>query len=412
MRIRHALLAATLTTVLTACGSALTGTALPGETDTRALDTGSYPVEPLNAHDDDPVLAFHERYEVAALRLAEFVISPSTIDPQMKYGTDASVAWGSVLPFSMGMHDGMDAIAEKHKMLFGFESGGASADKSIYSSFDWPAKQPDNKFTANTTVIQFPDAQRATAAAQEFYDLDFGIQQGKNQPVSLPAHPSARAHWHPDSPFVRVFLPHGSYVIALLLSVASPDLAALTERSESALTQQIQALPATTPLTAEQILALPWDPDHVLMRTLNPDRSTKPDSSGGTYILVGKHGAVHFADGRVLPSEGGHVDKQLTRMEAQQVGITNAAMVVRTPSDDIAGRAVSEKLFPWQVKLDADSAPKVPNSTCVENRRADAVKRFSCLLAYKQYVGIVSSNQLLDAHQRAAAQYALFANSR
>ncbi|MFD6106818.1 hypothetical protein ACFWFQ_29620, partial [Nocardia salmonicida] len=92
--------------------------------------------------------------------------------------------------------------------------------------------------------------------------------------------------------------------------------------------------------------------------------------------------------------------------------ITNAAMVIRTPSDDIAGRAVSEKLVPWQVKLDADPAPKVPNSTCVENRRADAVKRFSCLLAYKQYVGIVSSNQLLDAHQRAAAQYALFANSR
>ncbi|MFD3507632.1 hypothetical protein [Nocardia sp. NPDC058666] len=412
MRIRHALLAATLTTVLTACGSAMTGTALPGETDIRALDTGSYPVEPLNAHDDDPVLPFSERYEVAALRLAEYVIDPSTIDPQMKYGTDAGTAWSTVVPYSMGMHDGMDAVAEKHTMLFGFESGSASVDKSIYSAFDWPSKQPDNKFTANITVLQFPDAARAAAAAQEFYDVDFGIQQGKSQQVALSVHPTAHAHWHPDSPFLRVFMPHGSYVIAVLLSVDSPDLAALTERTESALTKQIQALTATAPLTQEQILALPWDPDHVLMRTLNPDKSTSPDAAGGGYILTGKQGAVHFGTGGVLPSDRGYVDKQLTRMEAQQVGITNAAMVIRTPSADIADRALTEKLFPWPVRLDTDPAPKVPDTVCVENRRSEAVERFSCLVAYKQYVGIVSSDQLLDVHQRAAAQYALFANTR
>ncbi|MFC6009658.1 DUF7373 family lipoprotein [Nocardia lasii] len=406
------MLAATLIAALTACGSTVTGTALPGETDTRALDSGSYPVEPLNAHDDDPVLAFHERYEVAALRLADYVINPSQIDPQLKYGLDAGVTWGTIVPSSMGSYGAMGDAAAKHKMLFGFHSAAASAERSIYDTFDWPRKEPQSKFTADLTVLQFPDAAHADAAAQEFYDIDFAAQHGANQPVALSTYPGAHAHWRPDSPFLRVFLPHDSYVIALLVSVESPDLPALTTRAESAFTTQIQALTATTPLTEEQVLALPWDPDHVLMRTLNPDQSTNPDAVGGSYILTGKHGAVHFANRRVLPSDRAYVDQQLTRMEADQVAFTTAAIVIRTPSTDIADRAVTEKLFPWQVRLDADPAPGVPDTTCVENRRSDSVKRFSCLLAYNQYVGIVSSNQLLDAHQRAAAQYALFANTR
>ena len=56
--------------------------------------------------------------------------------------------------------------------------------------------------------------------------------------------------------------------------------------------------------------------------------------------------------------------------------------------------------------------PNLTGATCVENKQLAAKKRFSCILAYKQYVGIVSSEQLLDAQQRAAAQYAVFANSR
>ncbi|WP_410873778.1 hypothetical protein [Nocardia sp. A7] len=409
MRIRYAILAAAVAAVLTACSSALSGTPVPGETDIRALDTGSYPIEPLNAHDDDPVLPFYEMYEVAALRLADYVISPGDISSELIYGTSAATAWRSVVPSWLGR--GAGDIAVRHKLLYGFEVGGASIDKSI-TSFDWPSKDPSNKFTGNTVVLQFPDSQRATAAAEELYDADFGLQEGRNQPVTLPAHPNARAHWRPDSPFLRTFMPHGSYVIGLLLSVPTPDRTALTTLAESAYTKQIEALSRTTPLTEEEVITLPWDADHLLMRTLNPDQSTKPDSVGTGYLRTGKPGALHYAAGRLLPRDRAYVDKQLTAMNAEQIAIAAGTIVIRTPDPESADRAVSEKLFPWQVRLGADPAPKVPDTTCVENRPTDSVKRFSCLLAYNEYVGIVSSSQLLDAHQRAAAQYAIFANTR
>lgn len=409
MRVRHALLAATLATLLTACGSAVTGTPLPGETDIRALDTGSYPTEPLNAHDDDPVPPFYEMYEVAALRLADYVISPGTISSELIYGTSADTAWRSVMPSWLGQDAG-DIVVE-HKVLYGFEAGGASVDMNVTQS-TWPSKNPAAKFTGNTIVLQFPDSARADAAARALYDADFGAQEGRTQPVALPAHPGARAHWRPDSPFLRTFMPHGPYVIAFLLSVPTPDRPALTTLAESAYTKQIDALAKTTPLTAEEVMTLPWDNDHLLMRALNPDQSTKPDSVGTGYLRTGKPGALNYAAGRLLPSDRAYVDKQLTAMNAEQIGISAGTLVIRTPDPESADRAVSEKLFPWQVKLDADPAPKVPDTTCVENRRADSVKRFSCILAYKEYVGIVSSNQLLDVHQRAAAQYAVFANTR
>ncbi len=409
MRTRHALMAAAMATMLTACGSALTGTPAPGETDIRALDTGSYPTEPLNAHDDDPVPPFYEMYEVAALRLADHVISPGAITSELIYGTSAGTAWGSVMPSWLGKD--ADGIVDKHKVLYGFEAGGASIDKTITSS-NWPSKDPAAKFTGNTIVLQFPDSERANTAAQELYDTDFGTQESRTQPVTLPAYPGARAHWRPDSPFLRTFMPHGPYVIALLLSVPSPDLPALTTLAESAYTKQIDALSKTTPLTAEAVMTLPWDTDHLLMRALNPDQSTKPDSVGTGYLRTGKPGALHYAAGRLLPRDRAYVDKQLTAMNAEQIAISAGTLVIRTPDPESADRAVAEKLFPWQVKLDAEPAPKVPDTTCVENRRADPVKRFSCILAYREYVGIVSSNQLLDVHQRAAAQYALFANTR
>ncbi|MFD4460721.1 hypothetical protein [Nocardia sp. NPDC058480] len=410
MRIRYALLAATLTTVLTACGSTLAGQALPGELDVRTLDVGSYPTEPLNAHDDDPVPPFYEMYEVAAMRIADYVINSGEIDAQMIYGKRATTLSAGLMPSALGDEPTMSDIAKKHKMLYGFESSGAAKDSLVTTSGDWPTKKADNRLTATTMVMQFPDVDRAAAAAKEFYDADFGRQEGRNQPVALPAHPAALSHWRPDSPFLRTVLPHGPYVIAFLLSVPTPDQQELAALASNAYTEQIEALAKTTPLTDEQVMALPWDPDHLLMRTLNPDQLAGPDGSG-YYVVTGKHGILHYS-GDQLPTDRHYVDEQLTKMSAQQVALVWRSIAIRTPDEQTARRAVTEKMFPWKAEGEAASPPNLPDSACVENKRPSAYKRFSCILAYNEYVGIVSGNQLLDAHQRAAAQYALFANSR
>ncbi|MGY0503309.1 DUF7373 family lipoprotein [Nocardia sp. FBN12] len=408
MRIRYALIAA-LTTVLTACGSSLSGQALPGEIDVRTLDVGAYPTEPLNAHDDDPVPAFYSMYDVAAMRIADYVINSRDIDAQMVYGKRGTTFSAGVMPSEMGDENAMSVVSKKHKMLYGFESSGAAKDSRVETYGDWPTKKAENRLTATTVVMQFPDADRAAAAAKEFYDTDFGATQGRNQPVAVPGHPAALSHWRPDSPFLRTVLPHGPYVIAFLLSVPTPDQQALATLAASAYTEQIEALAKTTPLTDEQVMTLPFDPDHLLMRTLNPDQLANPEGAG-YYLVTGKHGILHYA-GDQLPTDRHYIDEQLTKMSAQQVALSWGSIGIRTPDEQTARRAVNEKMFPWQVEAEAAAPPNLPDSACIENKRPGASKRFSCIVAYNEYVGIVSGNQLLDAHQRAAAQYALFANS-
>ncbi|MFJ2834983.1 hypothetical protein ACIO52_06415 [Nocardia sp. NPDC087230] len=403
------LIAALLTAVLTACGATVSGTGVPGEIDVRTLDVGAYPVEPPNAHDDDPIPAFYEMYKLAAMRIADYAITAYDIDPQMIYGNRADADNARLLPAELGNQTAMSAIAQKHKMLYGFHSSGASKDLSVSTSDIWPTKKDSNRLTATTMILQFPDGERATAAAKEFHDADFAAQEGRNQPVSLPKYPAAHAQWRPDAPFVRVVLPQGPYVIAFLLSVATPDLPALTALAESALTKQIESLAQTTPLTDEQLMTLPWDPDHLLMRTLNPDELTSPESS--SFLVTGAHGILHYSGGP-LPDHRQYIEQQLTKMNAQQVALSWGSIGIRTPDAETARRAVSEKLFLWPTATDVAPPPNLTDATCVENKQLAAKKRFSCLLAYKQYVGIVSSEQLLDAQQRAAAQYAVFANSR
>lgn len=409
MRIRYALITASAM-VLTACGSTLSGQALPAEIDVRTLDVGSYPTEPINAHDDDPVPDFYMMDEVAAMRIADYVINSRDIDAQMVYGKRGRTVSAGVMPRALGEDAAMSDIAKKHKMLYGFESNGAAKDSRVETDGDWPTKKADNQVTATTMVLQFPDADRAAAAAKEFYDVDFGMQEGRNQAVEVPGHPAALSHWRPDAPFLRTVLPHGPYVIAFLLSVATPDQQALTTLASHAHTEQIAALAKTAPLTDEQVMTLPWDPDHLLMRTLNPDQQARP-SGDGYYVLTGKHGILHYA-GDQLPTDRRYIDEQLTKMGAQQVALSWGSIGIRTPDEQTARRAVTEEMFLWQVEAEAEAPPNVPDAACAENKRPGASKRFSCILAYDEYVGIVSASQLLDVHQRAAAQYALFANSR
>src|SRR5690606_36763108 len=111
-RLATALVATVLTTVLAACGSTVAGSALPAETDFRTLDTGSYPTEPINAHDDDPVLPFYEMYEVAAMRIADYVITAHDIDPQMGFGKRARTASAGVMPWALGDDTVMSGIAK------------------------------------------------------------------------------------------------------------------------------------------------------------------------------------------------------------------------------------------------------------------------------------------------------------
>ncbi|WP_433661756.1 DUF7373 family lipoprotein [Nocardia sp. CA-128927] len=398
--------AALLATVVTACGSTMSGTSQPAEIDIRKLDTGSYPTEPLNAHDDDYQPDFITMPHIAAMRLSDYVLPAFEIDPSLKYGQLPAEISRGLPPSELGDEGAMKAVAARNKLLFGFRTTGFDQKTSIIAA-DWPRKTTQRATTISTMVMQFPDAARAATAATEFYDADLGANREQNQPVPLPKYNAAHAHWRPGTPFLRTTLAHGPYVVAFLVSTREPDLTALTALAEKSYDAQLPVLDQLKPLTDEELFQLPWDTDHLLSRALNPNKFERP--AVGSQALYNLRGVIQYADDLSIAKQ------RFSAMNADRFAVSDGTIVVRTPDSAAAKKIVAERLTPAPVARDADAPPNVPDSICIENKRDDFdfdMKRFTCVVAYRQYAGFVTGNQLLDVQQRAAAQYAIFANSR
>lgn len=76
--------------------------------------------------------------------------------------------------------------------------------------------------------------------------------------------------------------------------------------------------------------------------------------------------------------------------------------------------AILDPAYPSRV----DAPPKVPDTRCgeapavnVDGYSGSDVKRYRRAIRYRHYVATVDSDQFTDVYQRAAAQYALMANS-
>lgn len=414
MATKNAVLGALITAavLVSGCGGAVSPTALPAEVDVRTLDVGPYPTEPSNAHDDDYVPDYSGRQRIAAARLANSVVSAYEIDSAMKYGRSATLFGATWAPDDLGERTANEAIIKRHKMVYGFETHG-SDDTSYVSTYpDWPRRlesKPKQMYAA-TMVLQFPNAEQATAAAAEFYEADFARYREQNQPITLPKHPAARAHWQPGNGFARTTLAHGPYVVAFLLATTEADPNALAALADRAYELQLPLLDKLTPLSPDEVWDLPWDPDHVLKRVLNPDKAAlRPDYND--FYVTGKRGLIQFADNRELATD------RLGAMNVIDFAVLGDTMVARAADSAAAEMIVTDRITPTPVAGEAAAPANVPHSACVENKVDSKLggsnsRRFTCLVAYREYVGFVHSAQLVDAHQQAAAQYAVFANTR
>lgn len=392
-------IAAALTT--SGCGST-NGTATAGELDVRILDVGSYaaataPLEMRYDYHNDLTGATN----LAVMRLSDHVVTGSDIDPLIKFGT------GSI-PI-MDAEKATDVLAnvnkpvlERNRMQFGFAS--SSTDKEADKS---GKAVPGSTFTT-VTVMQFPDDETAKRAATEIEETDFAVAADKNERVPLSKYPAAHTHWRPGVATIGSTLAYGRYVINLYLGTPEADLGALTTLTEKVYAAQLPLLDQIPALSPTEMLFLPDDPDQMLRRTLNPDAFGAPNVGQQAALTV--RGFLH----KVGPQ--GHWktvlgDAGVDRFSLS-IAMSSANMLFRARDDESAGNLIGQILsrsFP-----EPAAPPAVlPNAICGENPNADyKSKRFRCAVVYRQYVATLESDQLADAHQRAAAQYALLANSQ
>ncbi|WP_330183318.1 hypothetical protein OHB26_06490 [Nocardia sp. NBC_01503] len=401
MRTRGIRGAALLLALFTAagCGSGIGGTAQPAEIDVRTLDVGKYSTAPLE-----------ERYtyypdlgmglNLAAMRLADHVATGPEIDAKLGYGTGMK----AFLHSDGGTNLAKTAlpVLDANGMLFGVSASNAEKPRGKNG------KIPENITFTALTVIQFPDGAAATKAAAELDAADFAFAADVNQPLTLTKYPAAHAHWRPDVPTMGSTLAHGSYVVNLMVGVNSPDTAQLTALSERVYDVQLALLDGLPPLSKEGALRLPYDPDGMMRRTLNPNGIGMPDISS-QFVSETRGFLNQIADQghwtRIMKDNG--MDRFALSMD-----MSNRSMLYRT-RDERAAIALAGVILDQTYPDAADAPTALPNAKCGESPIKDdySTKRYRCAVTYGRYMATVEGDQLSDVHQRANAQYALLANS-
>ncbi|MFE1593173.1 hypothetical protein [Nocardia sp. NPDC058705] len=390
---------------MTGCSSQVGGSAAPAEIDVRQLDTGKYPTRPLSEYSEfNPSFTFGRR--LAAMRLADSLVLGQEVDPKLTFGSFESIDSGTPGVMSKAVVPAL----EPNNMLYGFATGNSDIKEFAVMSLA-PGDESLADYLRNRkptyfglSVMQFPDATTAERAATEIERLDFDVAADLNIRVPLGKYPGAHSHWRPGVASMVSTLSHGSYVVNVQAGVAEAEADKLTDLIQRVFDAQLPRLDKLKPLSPVEVVKLTSDPERILERTLNPQKLSSPDAR-----LFASYGLQGFLQTRrdLLQIQGLY-----KKVGADQFGRSWDSYIIRTRDTD-AAQTLLDGMFVGDAYKPAEAPEKLTSVKCTENKDPmDEVKRFSCAVQYRRYVAYVQSQQLPDAHQRAAAQYAVLANSQ
>ncbi|MGW2660293.1 DUF7373 family lipoprotein [Nocardia tengchongensis] len=409
------------TAVLAGCGT-VTGMPEAGEFDVRKLSVGKYPTDPL----DTRMSYVHSKSfgeELAIGRLGDSVVIGPEVDPSFTHGV---MSLSLDVPLALGLVLSMVAepVVERNNMMFGYSASASTKplsaardSESLLAFSPFGGAKPDPDATSfNVTVLQFPDQQRASTAAEQMEAADFDVASDQNQRITLDQQPEAKAHWRPGIATMGTTLAHGQYVISVFVQQPKPEVAELKKLTEKVLAAQLPLLEQTPPLSARDTLRLDYDPQNMIRRTLHPGTYASPNAVN--EVTRTPRGFLHNVDDQpkwklLLDNNG--VDSTATTRNGALLIRARDAKAATSLWSSIAGAAASP----------ADQSVDVPDTACAETASPntkpqryddedawDKSDRYVCTLHYNRYVARVAGNQLADVKQRAAAQYALLANSQ
>lgn len=388
---------------VSACSTSVNGTAVraaggpaPGAVDVSLLDPGNYPTKaqpPLGVAGSAGAGALLE-----AQRLADFVIAPWEVDPALTAPLRFGFSPGSMpmLPRSFGavMDPEVKQAAVSHGAVAGFAT----------------ARKVDGQKDLLNVVIRMPDAASASAAAMDMGAARLAAAAAANPPVAatsavIPDHPEAVASTYTFSTYdtkqlwfvVDSFTAHGSYVLQQRAELIDSAEAA-TQLVGNALDMQQPRIDAFVPTDPAQLTNLPRDPSGLLAKTLP----------------VGANKAT-VNDDMTLGHQGGLLYEADPVVAAKQYADSGVDVVVHADAWVYQARdhAGAVALAPAvAASTDASkpvaAAPNLPGSACQQYSDGGMI---ACTAIAGRYLLQVSSRQLKDAHQKAAAQYMLLAAS-
>ncbi|NEW28630.1 DUF7373 family lipoprotein [Nocardia cyriacigeorgica] len=382
-----------LAVTLGACGgSEVEGRAATAKPDLSNLDVGNYqakPVELGNARNDKQALIRESQ------RLADFVLLPFEIDDAYVQhdptrGMKSNVVANSKALSDLVINDTFDDLTDN--LVAGWMNSWTTA-----GAVDEPRR------TLHVAVMMFSNSEAAAQVGPALEHDDF-TYNAQNQPVAIPKYPETKAHWRPDVSSIGSWTTHGRYVIFLKYvdDTIPPNLGPLVAHVEQALDAQIPLLDQFDPTPADKQGSVPIDPDGVLGRTL-------PRGSDTFSTLVTPSGA--YRSRGAFHSLTLHSLDFVNKADIQAIGVGDS-LVFRAGSVEQAKELWNE----WKPSTTEPgkgriaSPPKGVDTSieCFTYLHDSGEPRESeCVIQAGPYVAQVSSPQIQDLHQKAAAQYAL-----
>jgi hypothetical protein len=387
MRLAHiafvsvALLSAACSTTVDGAAVKPSGVAAGPTVDVSRLDVGPYPTQPSQplGVTGDPSRGLF----VESQRMANNVVGPWEVDSAV---TDWFGFGATVLP-------NVGALAQ-----IGPESFAAAADQhGFINGFASARTAQDQKILLNA-VLRFGDQAGAAAAATEFGDIAAKTGDGV-QRAEIPGHPETQAAAYTQKlgdkqwSAVRAFTAHGEYVfMQLAQAIDGKDPAiGMVAKTIDLQGPAIDQFRATDPAEFAEISL---DPTGLLARTLPvPDKDATPIQNA-TYE---QRGALQFQSD---PARSAKLFTD-TGMDLAAMAKTN---VYQTKDPGGAGKIVDG----FYAELQPTSQPakpvnNLPDSKCLQLKD----KTFYCLGTADKYAIETTAENLLDAQQQVAAQYAM-----
>jgi len=391
LRMRLGYIAFVLVALLSAaCSSTVSGSAVKpsgvasGPTvDVSKLDVGPYPTQPSQplgvAGDPDRGLF------VESQRMANNVIGPWEVEPAITgwfgFGATALLNVGALAQIGP---ETFAAAASQHGFINGFASARTAEGQKILLN----------------AVLRFADGGAATAAATEFGDIAAKTGEGV-RPAQIPGHPDTKAASYTQTEgstgkkwsAVRAFTAHGEYVfMQLAQAVDGMDPAiGLVAKTIDLQGPAIDKFRATDP---SEFADISLDPTGLLARTLPvPDKEATPIQNA-TYE---QRGALQFQSD---PARSAKLFAD-TGMDLAAMAKTN----VYQTKDAASAPKIVEGFYAELQPTSQQAKPvnNLPGSRCLQLKD----KSFYCLGAADKYAIETTADNLLDAQQQVAAQYAM-----
>jgi hypothetical protein len=368
--------------------------------DPAALDTGNYPTSPapeLGRATQDNIL------DVETQRLAEFVVAPFEVDPNLVSVKMPTMVIRSYENLSAVLNGAAPDIAKSNGLLYGYVS---------------TAQVPTTAITDPTRslvqmVLRFSTPDGASAAAQQIHtdlttvDAD---DTGLDTPESIAILPNTLVSTTetdfgsgPKSS-VNAFTAHGDYLLYTYASAPVGEKDWTAQAVAKALEQQgplIDRFPAqpTKDQNGGQSAEMPLiDQDKILIYAIPEDDPQA--QSGNDMAVYGPRGMAHRS-----------TNPPLTYRVLQETGSEHNAVykttVYRSSDDSGAQKILTEfrNDLTSQGYAEAPTPQGLPDAVCVSKDTADGTQDY-CMVVNGRYVGEASGlDDKKDVDQQISAQY-------